>query len=148
MSTFSDNMRKWAEKSKKGIDQVNRAAILQLSNSVIKRTPVGNPALWQSSAPAGYIGGTARGNWFASVGAPITQPNLSSISGQGGDQNVQSKLSAAITEATGDVFYLTNNVPYIFRLEYQGWSSQAPTGMVRVSVTEFQQALTKAVAEL
>lgn len=32
--------------------------------------------------------------------------------------------------------FLTNNLPYIERLE-RGWSKQAPTGMVALTVAEF-----------
>jgi len=28
-------------------------------------------------------------------------------------------------------------LPYIERLEYEGWSAQAPSGMLRVSLAEF-----------
>jgi hypothetical protein len=35
------------------------------------------------------------------------------------------------------VFYITNNVPYIDRLE-RGSSKQQPSGMVRVTVLEFR----------
>ncbi len=44
----------------------------------------------------------------------------------------------------GDVIYLANSLPYIRRLEY-GWSKQAPAGMVRGTVGEFQQAIDKAL---
>ena len=46
----------------------------------------------------------------------------------------------------GHVFYLVNNLPYIRRLE-QGWSQQAPAGMVAVTVSEFQQTVARAATE-
>ncbi|WP_330210091.1 hypothetical protein [Pseudomonas sp. AM4(2022)] len=41
-----------------------------------------------------------------------------------------------------------NNLPYGPRLEYEGWSNQAPAGMVQITVTEFQMFINKAVSEL
>ena len=41
-----------------------------------------------------------------------------------------------------------NSLPYIRPLEYEGHSKQAPAGMVRVSVTEFQTFVDNAVKAL
>lgn len=128
--SFSSNMRQWAEKVGQGLDQVVRASEIDLSTRIIKRTPVDT--------------GRARGNWFPSVDTPITKFDNAS-------KSAATSISAAVAvanNAVGRKYYLTNNLPYIFRLEYQGWSNQAPNGMVRVSVIEFQQALTKAISEL
>jgi len=38
----------------------------------------------------------------------------------------------------GDIVYLANNLPYAQRLE-DGWSQQAPEGMVKLTVQRFQQ---------
>ena len=143
--SFGSDIRKWAEKAKQGTDQVIRASLIDVSTRIIKRTPVGDPAQWQTKyPPKGYVGGTARGNWFASINNPVTAFSESVIS----ESNAINAAAAMTANATGNVFYLTNNLPYIFRLEYQGWSTQAPNGMVRVSVIEFNNALTKAISEL
>lgn len=148
MSKFGQDIKKWAEKVKAGENKVIRAALLQTSNSIIRSTPVGKPSLWQSKPPKGYVGGTARGNWNASIGKIDSTIDKNSIYRRGGAANVQDKLSVAVSKASGNMFYLTNSVPYIMRLEYQGWSTQAPAGMVRVSVLEFHEALRKAIAAL
>jgi hypothetical protein len=143
---FGSQMKAWCDKTGDDLDTVVVQTVADLSRKVIKRTPVGDPTYWQSPPPKGYIGGTARGNWFASLGAPITAPNKNAR-----DENGSSTLSAAIKvaqQAPGNVFYLTNNVPYIMRLEYGGWSRQAPAGMVRVSMAEIDQAIKKAIASL
>ena len=143
--SFGSDIRKWAEKSKVGVDEVIRASILDVTTSVIKRTPVGNPSLWKSKPPVGYVGGQARGNWFASINAPTTK-STKAIDKDGTATILNAQK--AIEDAPGNILYITNNLPYIFRLEYQGWSTQAPVGMVRVSVLEFNNALSKAIAEL
>jgi hypothetical protein len=43
--------------------------------------------------------------------------------------------------------WLMNNLPYAQPLEY-GHSSQAPAGMVRISVIEVQMFISKAISEL
>lgn len=52
----------------------------------------------------------------------------------------------------GDDIYFCNNVHYVPYLEYgtapYGFSQQAPAGMVRVTITEYQAFLAKAVASL
>ena len=138
-------MRKWADKAKVGVDRVIRASALDITTAAIKRTPVGNPTLWKSKPPVGYVGGQACGNWFASINTPNTKStNAIDKDGAATIANAQ----AAIEDAPGNILYITNNLPYIFRLEYQGWSTQAPVGMVRVSVLEFNNALSKAIGEL
>lgn len=47
----------------------------------------------------------------------------------------------------GDDIYIANNVEYITVLE-DGHSQQAPRGMVKVTITEFQSFVAKAVASL
>lgn len=146
MSKFGQDIKKWAEKVKAGEDQVIRSALFQVSGEIIKRTPVGNPALWQSKPPKGYVGGTARGNWLYSINK-INPTHSKKLKDKSGTATLN-KLAEGIANATGNVFYLTNSVPYIMRLEYQGWSTQAPAGMVRVSVLEFNEALRKSIAAL
>lgn len=117
------DLHRWADKIGQSIDAVVAAVCLQMSASIIMRTPVDT--------------GRARGNWQASIGSPAT--GLSS----GMDaRTVLSEAEAVAQMAPGSVFFLTNNLPYIRRLEY-GHSSQAPHGMVRVTASEFGSAIRK-----
>ena len=75
--------------------------------------------------------GRARGNWHCTVGTPFAGQDATGIDGS---------IQAAIPRRAGSVVYLTNNVPYIQKLEYGG-SQQAPAGMVRVSVALFEGVL-------
>ena len=104
------------------MDEVVRGTLLDLSKRIVLRTPVGNPSLWQGPPPPGYTGGQARGNWQASIGSPASgtttaidktgTPTITSIAGE-------------THKAPGNVFFLTNNAPYIGRLEFDSWSTQA-----------------------
>jgi hypothetical protein len=66
-----------------------------------------------------------------------------------GAELVRTSEGAAITQlsqstgaAIGNTFFFTNNVPYIRRLEY-GYSEQAPQGMVRRNLQNFNRLLVK-----
>ena len=143
---FAGDLRKWAKKTEQGLDHVIKTALVELSTEIIKRTPVGDPTFWKTRPPVGYIGGAARGNWFASIGQPVMTYQKSNI-----DKTGQETVAAATREALkapGKVYYLTNNLPYIRRIEYEAWAYAAPAGMVRVSVADFQDALTNAIKSL
>jgi hypothetical protein len=111
-----------------------RAATSEVFSNIIQMTPVGNPSQWKNpaSAPAGYVGGRARGNWQCTIGAPFVGEDRTST---------VEKIQSTIPRHAGSVVYLTNNVPYIGRLEYDAHSRQAPNGMVRVSVALFEGVL-------
>ena len=94
-----------------------------------------------------YVGGRFRGNWQVSfeVGETgvldLIDPRGASAKSSGMQVIEQFKIGVSS-------IWMMNNLPYGPRLEYEGWSSQAPAGMVRISTTEFQTFVNKAVAEL
>lgn len=94
-----------------------------------------------------YVGGRFRGNWQVSfeVGESgildLIDPRGTSAKTSGTQVIEQFQIGV------GSI-WMMNNLPYGPRLEYEGWSSQAPAGMVRISTTEFQTFVNKAVAEL
>ncbi len=124
----------WAAKTKADLDDVVITTCIDISTRVINYTPVGNPSLWKTQyPPKGYTGGQAKGNWIANIGSPAT------ASTRPPDKDGSEAIAAMTSEAQkapGNVFYLTNNLPYIRRLEYEGWSSQAPSGMIRRVIAE------------
>ena len=48
---------------------------------------------------------------------------------------------------SGFTFYMTNNLPYGERLEY-GWSSKAPSGMVRITLAEYDMIIQQEAQKL
>lgn len=97
-------------------------------------------------APAGYVGGRFRANWQVTFNAPATN-ELDQIDPSG---------SATISRGTGMLMqfnsavgsiWMMNNVPYAQALEY-GHSKQAPAGVVRISVAEFQTFIDDAARAL
>lgn len=98
--------------------------------------------------PKGYVGGRFRANWQLGLDAPPTgelydKKATSYPSGAATVAGNQDKIP--ILTAGGRMYYLVNNLPYARRLE-EGWSSQAPQGMVAITVLEFQQYVDAAVA--
>lgn len=94
-----------------------------------------------------YVGGRFRGNWQVSFDTAVTG-TLDLIDPRGATSKADgAALIQTFTTEIGTI-WITNNLPYGPRLEYEGWSSQAPAGMVQVSVTEFQTFVNKAVSEL
>lgn len=94
-----------------------------------------------------YVGGRFRGNWQVSFDVAKTG-TLERIDPTG--QASKGDAAAIIEGFTSEVgsIWMINALPYGPRLEFEGWSSQAPAGMVRVSVVEFQTFVDKAVSEL
>lgn len=139
-------------------ERIARGTLLQLSTNVIKRTPVGNPDLWiynrgtkespqyvdylaYRDPPAGYVGGSLRGAWNASIGSPDMTKNRQRKAKTGGAAISRvSKVTKALE--MGQAFYLTNPLPYAYRVEF-GWSTQAPEGMLRRSIAEASRVLNK-----
>jgi hypothetical protein len=105
-------------------EKVVRGTLISLSSRIIKRSPVDS--------------GRFRGNWQATIGSPASG-QLSSIDTNGSATAANAANMANRLEA-GSIFYLTNNLPYGERLEY-GYSKQAPSGMVRITLAEYEKIL-------
>ena len=116
---------------------IRKIGLLALQKLVLK-TPVGNPALWQSSPPAGYVGGRARANWFVEIGGAGIEVT-SDVDASGGVSISRGNSVIGSYRARDDfpVISLYNNLPYIQKLE-GGHSTQAPAGMLAVTVTELE----------
>lgn len=129
--TFASDLKRFADKAKKRPQQVQRAVFMELSRRIIQRTPVDT--------------GRARGNWQPTIDSPsLTWTENTDKSGSG---SIANTVLTAAGVGRDQALFLTNNLPYIGRLEY-GHSQQAPTGMVRISAQEFQQVVTVTVRGL
>ena len=122
MSWTGVSPTQWATKTERKMDLAVRKIALELFSRVILKSPVDT--------------GRFRANWQVSIGSvPDGTLELTDASG-----------TATISKATartagvkaGDVIFLVNNLPYAQRLE-DGYSGQAPAGMVGLTVQEFQQ---------
>lgn len=125
--SFSQQLTAFVNGSKDKIDRVVKDSTQVLFKNVIKETPIDE--------------GTARGNWQTSVG----QPKTGTIDRVGADVAI-AEVMANVPDEAGQVVYLSNNLPYIRKLEY-GHSQQAPGGMVRVNAAKWPQIVQEQAAK-
>jgi len=93
-------------------------------------------------AGQGYVGGRFRGNWQFSIDSPATD-ELDRID-PSGSETIAALLSQVQALTIGQTAYIVNNLPYAIPLEY-GHSTQAPAGMVRVTLANFQRIVDEAI---
>ena len=145
--SFALDIQKFAQHCIDNADLVVRKTVLDVGRSLVEKTPVGNPDLWQNpdNKPDGYVGGHARANWSHSIGALVNQ-EFKEIDATGG-ASIDRIISSVPVKAAGKVHYIQNSLPYMQALE-DGHSTQAPAGMVAITQTEFQDYIQKALGEL
>lgn len=128
---FRADIAKWIAKSKKAQDLYVQKVILEIDKRLVQKSPVDT--------------GRFRNNWNISNAVPdlstteAVSPNLS-----------QSRSAANIfsIRANGQTVFITNALPYAFRIEYEGWSKiKAPAGCVRVTIAEIANILRGAAFE-
>lgn len=145
MGAFALQLREFAEKAKGNAHAVVRDVTAEIATIIDERSPVGDPARWKNPAPKGYVGGRFRANWQLGVGA-IPSGVIDAVDPSG--EATRGRVIASIPEQpAGQVLYLANNLPYAQRIE-DGWSGQAPAGIVALTVVEFQSIVDRAVASV
>lgn len=145
MASFALQIDQFVRKAKAAPELVVRKVATEMLSSIVLRTPVGNPSLWQSPPPAGYVGGRARASWRVGIGA-IPAGDAINVD-PSGTATIGRGMRALSSYKPGDTVWIVSRLPYIERLEY-GHSTQAPRGMVRLTVAEWRDFLAKAVRTL
>lgn len=203
--SFALSLAEFAEQATQAIDASLREIIIEIGNSVIRMSPVGNPELWAANvvhrekntraadsydfkvavrntlinlnesnftksgnlrrgvkyakpltkaerdqnfnvnglvAGKDYVGGRFRGNWNFSIGSPDKSFRIHPD--PDGEAATARLVSGAIEFKAGMTAFIVNNLPYAIPLEF-GHSTQAPGGMVRVTVARFQQIVLEAI---
>tara|TARA_A100000171_G_C2140369_1_gene154930 strand:- start:2237 stop:2689 length:453 start_codon:yes stop_codon:yes gene_type:complete len=129
------------DKSIKASEKAVRATAINIFGDIIRKTPVGNPALWKSTPPPGYSGGQLRGNWQTTLNAPARSAiDRKQKSTDGGASN--DVVSKTRNYSIDSSIFLSNNLPYAERVN-NGWSSQAPAKFVEASTLRFNDVLEK-----
>jgi len=141
---FADDINKFAKKAVNNSNVVIRRTLIDIGQRVITRTPVGDAKYWQSPPPAGYVGGHARFNWMYSKGTRVIQEFDGVDTSPGGSRTINNMVNNIPVEPGDNVHFIQNSVPYIERLE-DGYSRQAPNGMVAITVAEFQGIVSEEV---
>lgn len=125
--SFADEIARFAAKTRLSMDTIVRKVVLDVGTSLIDKSPVDT--------------GRFRGNWFLGINA-VNETTTEET------ESSQSRINVGVEALkAGGVVYITNSLPYAIPLEY-GHSDQAPNGMVRLTVVEYQQYITNAVRSL
>lgn len=120
MAGFGAALKKFEDKSLDKVDTFTRAIALEVFRRVILKTPVDT--------------GRARGNWQCAIAVPSS--GVVEAEDRGGGKAISAAADRVMGWKPADVaIFLTNNLPYIKRLE-EGYSGQAPAGMVAVTLAE------------
>lgn len=130
-SDFERSIENFIKKARRNPELVVRQVTIKLYSAVILASPVDT--------------GRFRMNWQATTDTPATGVL---IADDPSGSRAISRTTQFVQQAPNwEEFRLTNNLPYAERLEY-GWSQQAPSGVVRVTVTRFQRLIDEAAARM
>ena len=121
VGSFADQVAAFEKDARRKMDLAVRRVSLEIFSRVILKSPVDT--------------GRFRGNWQVAIGSiPSGTLELDDKTGTATVSKADLKLVGA---KAGDTIYLANNLPYAVRLE-EGYSkTQAPQGMVALTVQEF-----------
>ncbi len=131
MGHFGVAIHGFVDETKDDLNEVTIKSVLELRSRLIVNSPVDTGrfrANWQyglDTAPGGVV--ETKGTSESPAPAPAT-PNIA-------------------PQAIGHTHILVNNVPYANRIE-DGWSDQAPKGVVSLRVQEWPSILDEAVASV
>ena len=94
----------FSAKAQEKVLKIFKKSVIDLTSDIISDTPVDT--------------GRLKNNWFPSVGAASEQTTEATANEAGDRSNnlVNNQL------ALDKTFYFTNNLPYAFCIEFEGWS--------------------------
>lgn len=123
MSDFTRAIDRFVAKASGNVEKAVRQTVVLCAQGVVLRTPVDT--------------GRARGNWVLGVGSVDTSTSATNDPSGAG---AIGRIAAEVAASRGRVFYVTNSLPYIQRLE-DGYSKQAPAGMVKATLAALPAAI-------
>lgn len=120
--SFKHDLSKFKKKTTRMTEQVFKGTVISLFGKIVARTPVDTGRLSNSWRPT------------------VNRPSKSSQKA-----SPDAILKTVSNAKLGDSIYLVNNLPYAQKIEAgspnAGSSKQAPAGMVRVTVAEYQKII-------
>ena len=142
MAGFANQMKAWERKTERKMDLAVRKIALEMFRRIILKSPVDT--------------GRFRGNWQLAIGS-VPEGTLE-LDDKTGTATIAKGAATVMGINAGDTIYFANNLPYARRLEEGGYpdgpkvengrSSQAPNGMVALTVQEFQSVVSRIGIEL
>ena len=141
MASFEQQLKGVSKRFEAKAGKTIQLTVLKIANSIIEMSPVGDAAYWQQAAPAGYVGGRFRANWdYGFNNIPRQQFDMTDKSGNASKDRVKSGIGSNVY----GVHYVSNNLDYALKLE-NGWSRQAPNGMVKLTAMKFNTFVKESV---
>lgn len=129
--SFTTSLAKFESSTKDRLNRTKRVVVIKLFSAIIMDTPV--------------LTGRLRGNWQTSIGSPVLA-TVDRTDLTGAQAIAEVERTAALMKSD-DAAYLTNNLPYVEVIEYEGWSKKAPEGMVRRNVERFRRLISEAIRD-
>ena len=128
---FALDISRFINHTNSNVDLVTKKIVLDVTRSVIRKSPVDT--------------GRFKVNWQYGTGEmPTGTTDIHDESGQGTIAHIVGQVPQ---QAAGKLHFIVNNLPYSIALE-RGHSSQAPQGMVGLTITEYQALVQQAVTEV
>ena len=131
MGSFADQMKAWERKAERKMDLAVRKIALEMFRRIILKSPVDT--------------GRFRGNWHLAIGS-VPEGTLE-LDDKTGTATIAKGAATAMGFNAGETIFFANNLPYARRLE-EGYSQQAPNGMVALTIQEFQSVVSRIGIEL
>lgn len=123
VAKFNAELEVAATKIRGDLNKFYRLVCLEVLKRIVLRTPVDT--------------GRARGNWQLEIGRSAS--GVLSVEGSRGSM-ADLAISGGITKLAQipafSLVHITNNVEYLYYLEYDRRSPQSPEGMVEITLTE------------
>lgn len=129
--SFAEQLQRFAEDTMDRADEIFREIVMQVGESVIRLTPVDT--------------GDLRGAWRLSIDG--YDSSLPETPDKDGSETIARMLADVGALSFGQAAFIQNNLPHAIPNEY-GHSSQAPSGMVRITQARFQEIVQQAVREV
>ena len=133
MANFALDVQKFADSFDEGAEAAIKGTAIKLWGEIIRTTPVDE--------------GRARANWFVTGQQPSVKITNNEDASRNGSDTAFAAAIAVDKLNDWSTITLTNNLPYINKLEFggygdgpktaNGYSKQAPVGMIRVNISRF-----------
>ena len=123
LKEFNKAMEVASQRIHRNMKDFHKKVVLETFKRIVLRTPVDT--------------GRARGNWQVAIGGPAS--GTLDVEGGKGQMTAKAMENAAAKLASITPYsavHITNNMEYIYYLEYDRRSEQYPEGMVEITLTE------------
>ena len=127
--SLANDLKNIAARRKEDLNEIAQAVTIRVGNQIVLQSPVDQ--------------GFFKNNWNSSIGD--ISYSIDAPENSNGAKSLNGIAETFSIFGTGMVGYFTNSMPYAMRLEYDGWSQQAPNGVVRVNVRKAPRYLREEV---